>query len=58
MSRLKQPKSWLTLDEVAEYLTKTLKEPVTAEDPQVRENAERARENLSRLSRFDYLDVE
>lgn len=29
-----------------------------AEDPQVRENAERARENLLRLGRFDYLEVE
>lgn len=28
------------------------------EDPQIRENAERARENLLRLGRFDYLDVE
>ncbi|MBN2791452.1 MAG: hypothetical protein JXQ81_02985 [Desulfuromonadales bacterium] len=31
---------------------------LTAEDPQVRKNAERARENLLRLGRFDYLDVE
>ena len=35
-----------------------LKAGLTAEDPQVRENAERARENLLRLGRFDYLDVE
>ncbi|MFV0436523.1 MAG: hypothetical protein ACK5PS_03910 [Desulfopila sp.] len=35
-----------------------LKAGLTAEDPQVRENAERARENLLRFGRFDYLDVE
>lgn len=35
-----------------------LKAGLTAEDLQVRENAERARENLLRLGRFDYLDVE
>ncbi|HNR38249.1 MAG TPA: hypothetical protein PKN61_04380 [Acidobacteriota bacterium] len=35
-----------------------LKAGLTAEDPQVRENAERARENLLRLGRFDFLDVE
>ncbi|HCF93939.1 MAG TPA: hypothetical protein DEW46_02660 [Verrucomicrobia bacterium] len=35
-----------------------LKAGLTAEDPLVRENAERARENLLRLGRFDYLDVE
>jgi predicted nucleic acid-binding protein len=35
-----------------------LKAGLTAEDPQVRENAERAQENLLRLGRFDYLDVE
>ncbi|MFO7687615.1 MAG: hypothetical protein R6V60_16140 [Desulfobacterales bacterium] len=35
-----------------------LKAGLTAEDPQVRENAGRARENLLRLGRFDYLDVE
>jgi len=35
-----------------------LKAGLTAEDPQVRENAERARENLLRLGRFDYLDIE
>lgn len=35
-----------------------LKAGLTAEDPQVRENVERARENLLRLGRFDYLDVE
>lgn len=35
-----------------------LKAGLTAEDPQIRENAERARENLLRLGRFDYLDVE
>jgi hypothetical protein len=35
-----------------------LKEGLIAEDPQVRENAERARENLLRLGRFDYLDLE
>ena len=31
---------------------------LNTEDPQIRENAERARENLLRLGRFDYLDVE
>ena len=31
---------------------------LNAGDPQIRENAERARENLLRLGRFDYLDVE
>jgi hypothetical protein len=35
-----------------------LKAGLAAEDPQVRENAKRARENLLRLGRFDYLDVE
>jgi hypothetical protein len=35
-----------------------LKAGLTAEDPQVLENAEGARENLLRLGRFDYLDVE
>lgn len=35
-----------------------LKSGLAAEDPQVRKNAERARENLLRLGRFDYLDVE
>lgn len=35
-----------------------LKEGLIAEDSQVRENAERARENLLRLGRFDYLDIE
>lgn len=35
-----------------------LKAGLTAEDPEVRENAERARKNLLRLGRFDYLDVE
>ncbi len=35
-----------------------LKAGLNAEDPQVRENAERARENLLRLGRFDYLDIE
>ena len=35
-----------------------LKAGLTAEDPQIRENAERAKENLLRLGRFDYLDVE
>lgn len=34
-----------------------LKAGLTAEDLQVRENAERAQENLLRLGRFDYLDV-
>ena len=34
-----------------------LRAGLTAEAPQVRENAERARENLLRLGRFDYLDV-
>ncbi|WP_446831317.1 hypothetical protein [Candidatus Foliamicus sp.] len=31
---------------------------LTAEDPHVRKNAERARENLLKLGRFDFLDVE
>ncbi|TYO96320.1 hypothetical protein EDC39_11425 [Geothermobacter ehrlichii] len=35
-----------------------LKAGLNAEDPLIRENAERARENLLRLGRFDYLDVE
>lgn len=35
-----------------------LKAGLNAEYPQVRKNAERARENLLRLGRFDYLDVE
>ncbi|MGG7056239.1 hypothetical protein [Nitrosomonas sp. ANs5] len=34
-----------------------LKAGLNAEDSQVRESAERARENLLRLGRFDYLDV-
>ena len=35
-----------------------LKAGLAAADPQIRENAERAKENLLRLGRFDYLDVE
>jgi hypothetical protein len=35
-----------------------LKAGLNAEDPQVCENAKRARENLLKLGRFDYLDVE
>lgn len=35
-----------------------LKAGLNAEDSQIRENAERARENLLRLGRFEYLDVE
>lgn len=35
-----------------------LKAGLNAKDPQVRRNAERARENLLKLGRFDYLDVE
>ena len=35
-----------------------LKAGLDAEDPQVRENAERARENLLTLGRFDYLEIE
>ncbi len=35
-----------------------LKTGLAAEDSQVRDNAERAREHLLRLGRFDYLDVE
>ena len=35
-----------------------LKTGLAAEEPQIRENAERAKENLLRLGRFDYLDVE
>jgi len=35
-----------------------LKAGLTAEDPQIRANAERARENLLRLGHFDYLDIE
>ncbi len=35
-----------------------LKAGLTAKDHQIRENAERAKENLLRLGHFDYLDVE
>jgi hypothetical protein len=35
-----------------------LKAGMISEDPQIRENAERARENLLRLGCFDYLDIE
>jgi len=35
-----------------------LKAGLNAEAPQVRENAERARENLLRIGRFDFLDLE
>ena len=35
-----------------------LKAGLNAEDPQVLENAERARENLLRIGRFDFLDME
>jgi len=35
-----------------------LKAGLNAEAPKIRENAQRARENLLRLGRFDYLDVE
>ena len=35
-----------------------LKAGLAAEDPQILENAERARENLLRLGRFDYLEIE
>jgi len=38
--------------------TPILKAGLNAEDPQVREKAERARENLLRLGHFGYLDVE
>lgn len=34
-----------------------LKAGLKSEDPQVRKNAERARENLLKLGRFDYLDL-
>jgi len=34
-----------------------LKAGLNADDSQVRDNAERARENLLRLGRFDYLNV-
>jgi hypothetical protein len=36
----------------------TIKTGLNAEDPQVRENAERAKENLLRLGHFGYLDIE
>jgi hypothetical protein len=37
-----------------------LQDPIglNAEDPQVRENAERARENLLRNGRFDFLGIQ
>ena len=35
-----------------------IKAGLHAEDPQVRGNAERARENLLRIGRFDFLDLE
>lgn len=35
-----------------------LKAGLSSDDPQVRENSERARENLLQLGRFDYLDIE
>lgn len=35
-----------------------LRAGLNAEEPQVRENAERARENLLRVGRFDFLDIE
>ena len=35
-----------------------LKAGLNAENPQVRENAERARENLLRIGRFDFLDID
>ena len=35
-----------------------LKAGLVAEEPRIRENAERAKENLLRIGRFDYLDVE
>lgn len=35
-----------------------LKAGLNAVDPKIRENAERAKENLLRLGRFDYLDIE
>lgn len=35
-----------------------LRAGLNAEDPQVRANAERARENLLRVGRFDFLDIE
>jgi hypothetical protein len=34
-----------------------LKSGLNAEDPQIRENAERARENLLQSGRFEFLDV-
>jgi len=42
----------------ADEATPILRVGLNAENLQVRENAERARENLLRLGRFDYLDVE
>lgn len=35
-----------------------LKAGLKAQDPQIRENAERDRENLLRLGRFDFLNLE
>lgn len=42
----------------AEQAKEILKAGLTAEDPQIRENAERARENLLRLGRFGFLQIE
>lgn len=42
----------------AEEVKAILKAGLNAEDHQVRKNAEGARENMLRLGRFDYLDVE
>jgi len=41
----------------ANEATPILKAGLTADDPQVRNSAERARENLLRLGRFDFLGV-
>ncbi len=42
----------------AEDAKPILKAGLSAEMPQIKDNAKRARENLLRLGRFDYLDVE
>lgn len=42
----------------AEEAKPILKAGLNAEDPRVQENAERARENLLRLGRFDFMDIE
>ena len=42
----------------ADHARPILKTGLNAEDPQIQEMAERARENLLRFGRFDFLDIE